>query len=81
MLTRVLLRHPWIRAPSRSTKWLPDEHSSSTSDEQLSKTSEGGEETEGRGEGIPKMDPRSITDASLEGNQARETVCFVRSAG
>ena len=29
----------------------------------------------------PKMDPRSITDASLEGNQAGETVCFVKSAG
>ena len=52
-MTRVLLRHPWIRAPSRSTKWLPDGHSSSNFDEQLSKTPEGGEETEGRGEGIP----------------------------
>ena len=27
----------------------------------------------------PKMDPHSITDTSLEGNQARETACFVKS--
>ena len=53
-MTRVLLRHPWIRAPSCSTKWPPDWHSSSNFDDQPSRTLEGREETEGRGEGIPQ---------------------------
>ena len=53
-MTKVLLRYPWIQAPSRSTKWLPDWHSSSNFNEQPFKTPEGGEKTEGRGEGIPQ---------------------------
>ena len=67
ILTKVLLRHPWIRAPCRSTKWLPDGHSSSNFDEQPSNTPEGEGETGGGVEASPKMDPRSIADASLEG--------------
>ena len=71
-----------VQSPPPHLTSTPAGHGSSNSDEQSSKTPEGGEGNEGRtGEGIPPtMDLHSTPDVPSEENRIDETVRFVSSA-
>ena len=69
-----------VQSPPPHLTSTPAGHGSSDSDEQSSKTPEGGEGNEGRtGEDIPPtMNLHSISDVLSEENRADETVRFVK---